>query len=55
MDRHVSEAEIDQLASLARNSGTHYQLRVERRKPRSLGNGSLLKHLLSRVVSVLKI
>jgi hypothetical protein len=55
MDRHVSEVEIDQLANLARNSGTHYQLRVERRKPRTLRHGSRLRHLLSRVVSVLKI
>jgi hypothetical protein len=55
MERHVSEVEIDQLASLARNSGTHYQLRVDRRKSRTLRHGSRLKHLLSRVVSALKI
>ena len=55
MDRHVSEVELDQLANLARNSGTYYQLRVDRRKTGAMRHGSRLKHLLSRIVSALKI
>lgn len=55
MDRHVSEVELEQLANLARSSGTHYQLRVERRKPRALRHGSRVRQLLRRVVSALKI
>lgn len=55
MDHKVSEAEIEQLANLARNSGTHYQIRSERRKPRAMRNASLPRRLISRVVSALKI
>ena len=55
MDRHVSEIELDQLANLARNSGTHYQLRVERRKPRTIRYGSRMKHIVNKVVSSLKV
>lgn len=55
MANSVSEEEIDQLANLARNSGTHYQIRMDRRRPRGLRNASLTKRLLSKVMSLLKI
>lgn len=54
MDRNISEAEIDQLADLARNSGTHYQIRIDRRRPRGMNNDSPIRRLLQRIFSALK-
>ncbi len=54
MDNHLSEVELDQLANLARNSGTHYQVRMERRRPRAMRQASTARRLLGRIASVFK-
>jgi len=55
MEQNISEVEIDQLANLARSAGTHYQIRTERRRPRSMRNASAARRLLNRLVQALKI